>query len=125
MPPADRKALEEMPDIVHDTPEAAGTFTSKGPEAVGPEDAGGDVFGQDRRQPGWQGDPPRRLPGAAGERRQGRVTEFFLVPYPGACIHVPPPPPNQIVLVRYPQGLKLTDIYTPLWVSGTLKIESR
>ncbi len=63
------------------------------------------------------------LPGAAGERRQGRVTEFFLVPYPGACIHVPPPPPNQIVLVRYPQGLKLTDIYTPLWVSGTLKIE--
>lgn len=30
MPPADRKALEEMPDIVHDTPEAAGTFTSKG-----------------------------------------------------------------------------------------------
>ncbi|MCA4129843.1 DUF3299 domain-containing protein, partial [Pseudomonas aeruginosa] len=39
------------------------------------------------------------------------------------CIHVPPPPPNQIVLVRYPQGLKLTDIYTPLWVSGTLKIE--
>ncbi|WP_201266804.1 DUF3299 domain-containing protein, partial [Pseudomonas aeruginosa] len=33
---------------------------------------------------------------------KGRVTEFFLVPYPGACIHVPPPPPNQIVLVRYP-----------------------
>ncbi len=30
MPPADRKALEEMPDIVHDTPEVAGTFTSKG-----------------------------------------------------------------------------------------------
>ncbi|MGD4420847.1 DUF3299 domain-containing protein [Xanthomonas citri pv. citri] len=26
-------------------------------------------------------------------------------------------------MVRYPQGLKLTDIYTPLWVSGTLKIE--
>ena len=53
----------------------------------------------------------------------GLVTEFLLVPYYGACIHVPPPPPNQIVLVRYPQGLKLTDIYTPLWVSGTLKIE--
>jgi hypothetical protein len=27
------------------------------------------------------------------------VTEFLLVPYPGACIHVPPPPPNQIVHV--------------------------
>jgi hypothetical protein len=35
---------------------------------------------------------------------KGRSTLFFLVPYPGACIHVPPPPPNQLVLVRYPQG---------------------
>ena len=54
---------------------------------------------------------------------KGKVKAFLLVPYYGACIHVPPPPPNQIVLARYPQGLKLTDIYTPLWVSGTLKIE--
>jgi len=45
------------------------------------------------------------------------------VPYPGACIHVPPPPPNQLVLVRYPKGLTLDDIYTPLWVTGTLKVE--
>jgi len=45
------------------------------------------------------------------------------VPYPGSCIHVPPPPPNQLVLVRYPKGLKITDIYTPLWVIGTLKVE--
>ena len=29
-----------------------------------------------------------------------KVTEFLLVPYVGACIHVPPPPPNQIVHVR-------------------------
>ena len=28
---------------------------------------------------------------------EGRVTEFLLVPYFGACIHVPPPPSNQIV----------------------------
>ena len=54
---------------------------------------------------------------------KGRSTLFFLVPYPGACIHVPPPPPNQLVLVRYPKGLKLDDIYTPLWVMGTLKVE--
>ena len=54
---------------------------------------------------------------------KGRSTLFFLVPYPGACIHVPPPPPNQLVLVRYPKGLKLDDIYTPLWVTGTLKVE--
>ncbi|MNP68270.1 hypothetical protein D3C76_1642020 [compost metagenome] len=58
------------------------------------------------------------------EREAGSpLRRFFLVPYPGACIHVPPPPPNQLVLVRYPKGLKLDDIYTPLWVNGTLKIE--
>ena len=45
------------------------------------------------------------------------------MPYPGACIHVPPPPPNQLVLVRYPKGIVLDDIYAPLWVSGELKVE--
>uniref|UniRef100_UPI00356323C5 DUF3299 domain-containing protein n=1 Tax=Pseudomonas sp. TaxID=306 RepID=UPI00356323C5 len=54
---------------------------------------------------------------------QGRSILFFLVPYPGACIHVPPPPPNQLVLVRYPDGIELEDIYAPLWVSGTLQVE--
>ncbi len=29
------------------------------------------------------------------------VTEFLLVPYFGACIHVPPPPPNQIIYVKF------------------------
>lgn len=48
------------------------------------------------------------------------ITEFFLVPYFGACIHSPPPPPNQIIFVRDPEGFKLNDIYTPFWVSGVL-----
>jgi hypothetical protein len=52
------------------------------------------------------------------------ISEFFLVPYFGACIHVPPPPPNQIIFVRYPQGLQLEHLYTPFWVSGELKIET-
>lgn len=52
------------------------------------------------------------------------ITAFFLVPYYGACIHVPPPPPNQIIYVRIPQGVKITDIYNPFWVTGTLKIET-
>ena len=39
------------------------------------------------------------------------ITQFFLVPYFGACLHMPPPPPNQIVLVNYPEGLKLDEIY--------------
>lgn len=52
------------------------------------------------------------------------ISEFFLVPYFGACIHVPPPPPNQIIFVSYPQGLQLDALYTPFWVTGTLKIET-
>ena len=30
---------------------------------------------------------------------QREITAFFIVPYFGACIHYPPPPPNQIVFV--------------------------
>lgn len=49
-----------------------------------------------------------------------RVTEFFLVPYFGACIHYPPPPPNQIIYVTVKQGLKVDNIQEPYWVEGTL-----
>ena len=46
------------------------------------------------------------------------VTQAFLVPYFGACIHVPPPPPNQIILLNTKEGLNLSDMYNPYWVSG-------
>ena len=48
------------------------------------------------------------------------VTQFFLVPFFGACIHVPPPPPNQIIFVNYPKGFTLKSIQDPFWVSGDL-----
>jgi hypothetical protein len=48
------------------------------------------------------------------------VTQFFLVPYFGACIHQPPPPPNQIIFVNYPKGLVLESLYNPFWISGVL-----
>lgn len=51
------------------------------------------------------------------------ITEFFLVPYFGACIHVPPPPPNQIIYVKYPKGLELTALYDPFWIEGTMHTE--
>jgi hypothetical protein len=52
------------------------------------------------------------------------VTEFFLVPYFGACIHVPPPPPNQIIHVKSAKGFQLDELYTPFWITGTLKTET-
>ncbi len=49
------------------------------------------------------------------------VTQFFLVPYFGACLHMPPPPPNQIILVSSPNGVQLSALYDPFWVEGQLR----
>jgi len=51
------------------------------------------------------------------------ITEFFIVPFFGACIHVPPPPPNQIIFGKYPPGFKLDALYDPFWIEGTLSTE--
>ncbi|RWU26838.1 DUF3299 domain-containing protein [Pseudomonas alkylphenolica] len=123
MPKSDQKALEQMPEIDHDSPEANGTFTEKGgmkqarglPAVMYSTKTVAAMNGKQIRLGGY--------PVPLETDAKGNSTLFFLVPYPGACIHVPPPPPNQLVLVRYPKGLKLDDIYTPLWVSGALKIE--
>jgi len=123
MPRSDQQALEQMPEIDHDSPEAQGTFTEKGglkqgkglPAVMYSTRTVARLDGKQIRLGGY----PVPLESDA----KGNSTLFFLVPYPGACIHVPPPPPNQLVLVRYPKGLRIDDIYTPLWVSGTLKIE--
>ena len=49
-----------------------------------------------------------------------KITTLFLVPYFGACIHLPPPPPNQIIYIHYPEGIELDNLYEPFWVEGTL-----
>ena len=49
------------------------------------------------------------------------ITEFFLVPYFGACLHMPPPAPNQIIYVKSATGLKLEALYYPFWISGDLQ----
>jgi hypothetical protein len=53
------------------------------------------------------------------------VTEFLLVPYAGACIHVPPPPPNQIVYVKMKTTTKIQVTFTdPILVTGILHIST-
>ena len=55
---------------------------------------------------------------------QGMVgTQFILVPTGGACIHTPPPPVNQTILVNFPEGFKMRSLYTPVWVKGDIKAE--
>lgn len=57
----------------------------------------------------------------------GNITEFLLVPYFGACIHVPAPPVNQTVLVKtaLDKGIKLEDSFEPIWVSGQIQLEEK
>jgi hypothetical protein len=53
------------------------------------------------------------------------VSAFFLVPYFGACLHNPPPPPNQIIYSQFEGGLSLDDIYDPFWLEGTLTVDTQ
>jgi ABC-type nickel/cobalt efflux system permease component RcnA len=52
------------------------------------------------------------------------VTEFLLVPWVGACIHTPPPPPNQIVYVRSPEGIEYQGRFAPVWLTGRIETKS-
>ncbi len=69
---------------------------------------------------------PVRLPGfvvsldAEGEA----MREFLLVPYFGACIHVPPPPANQVIHVRTDHPLPALRTMDTVWVSGVMRVES-
>ncbi len=49
-----------------------------------------------------------------------KITQFFLVPYFGACIHLPPPPPNQIIFVNFKKGITVNELLDPIWASGIL-----
>jgi hypothetical protein len=46
------------------------------------------------------------------------TTECLLVPFFGACIHVPPPPSNQIVHVKMNEGVPVENLYDAVWVEG-------
>jgi hypothetical protein len=50
-----------------------------------------------------------------------KLSEFLLVPYYGACIHVPPPPANQTVYVKVPKAdAKIRHAFDTVWVTGIL-----
>ena len=111
-------------------------------DATMPEDATplpqikeGTWMSMKRRQPG--GDrPPRVVEELNGKRVSiggymvpldfdaTSVKEFLLVPYVGACVHVPPPPVNQIVYVKTDKGLEIDQLFDPVTVTGTMKTEA-
>ncbi len=69
-----------------------------------------------------------KLPGfivPIGEARNGVVREFYLVPYIGEDIHVPPPPSNQMVYVRSTAGIATDAVHEAYWVTGKMRVETR
>jgi len=54
----------------------------------------------------------------------GRMTAFFFVPTMGACIHVPPPPPDQMVYVTLSQPIDAPQLGDSRWLRGTLHTQT-
>ena len=53
-----------------------------------------------------------------------KIDQFLLVPYYGACIHVPPPPANQTVHVVTREGKAFEgQLFDVVWVTGRMRVE--
>lgn len=53
----------------------------------------------------------------------GQVDELLFVPFYGACIHVPPPPPNQIIHVTLASPITMGALWDPYRLSGRLQVK--
>ncbi len=51
------------------------------------------------------------------------ISRFLLVPYVGACIHVPPPPPNQLVFVTTQEPIQVQGLWDPVFVEGVMRTQ--
>lgn len=70
---------------------------------------------------------PIRIPGFVVPLKSDehqRITEFFIVPYFGACLHMPPPPPNQMLYGKVTEGFELTELTIPFWFEGVIHIDT-
>ncbi len=118
--PPEARELAGMQQPTHDLSALADTLSDEefGDPAAQMEPAAPVVTALDGREV--------KLPGyivPLGIDPDGAVSEFLLVPYFGACIHVPPPPSNQIVHVRSAKGIELAALYQPFWISGAMQVE--
>lgn len=120
LPDDDREKMENLPQVSHEGGEGAGSAINKTSSQFG------DVMQSAKVRSELNGKKVR-LPGFVVPIEydaEQNITSFFLVPYFGACIHVPPPPPNQIVFVSNAKGLKADMIYNPFWIEGTLTTDT-
>lgn len=52
------------------------------------------------------------------------VVEFLFMPYVPSCMHVPPPPPNQLVLVKMKKGMTIQPSMFPIEITGSLSLDA-
>ncbi len=52
------------------------------------------------------------------------VVEFLFMPYIPSCMHVPPPPPNQLILVKMKNGVTVAPSFYPIELTGKLSVDS-
>ncbi len=50
----------------------------------------------------------------------GQITDILFVPYFGACIHVPPPPANQIIYAKLRAPQSDVNMFEAYWLEGVL-----
>ncbi len=69
---------------------------------------------------------PVKIPGFAvpieGDDGFDYVSEFLLVPVYGMCIHVPPPPPNQVIFVKAKEPVPIEWLLDAIWIYGVLEV---
>lgn len=120
MVPPDAPVATQPPAPMHDLSQLADALAAESAPAAKQQSPAAPVVqaldGQQVKLPGYI------VPLEVSE--EGRVTEFLLVPYFGACIHVPPPPSNQIVHVKSELGVLMDALYQPFWVEGPLQVKN-
>ena len=105
---------EDVQDLSDNSVRAIELFNAY-QEAVRSAPVVGELDGENVRLPGFV--VPLDFEGT-------EISEFLLVPYFGACIHVPPPPSNQIVYVQTVAAYPLQELFDPVWVTGVLSTQA-
>lgn len=52
------------------------------------------------------------------------VVEFLFMPYVPSCMHVPPPPANQLVLVKMKKGISVQPSFFPIELTGKITLDA-
>ena len=131
MPADDLEALMNPPEALLNVADGSEMDTLDNLNTLGEDDPNAERFYQALKSAAVVeafNDKSIRLPGFVvplANDENNLVTEFFIVPYFGACIHSPPPPPNQIVYVILNEPYELRSLWEPFWVEGKMLVQSQ